>query len=119
MNLCEVVDTHPPAMLSHVRKGFRKLGVWLAWCPMRMRLICAPCRSTGANIMDTRNYIIRNSPVPVGTVPIYEALERVRSLREIVYGLPPNDLRLLAGKECWLSGSLFISWHHPRHRLRV
>ena len=33
--------------------------------------------STGANIHDTREWIIRNSPVPIGTVPIYQALERV------------------------------------------
>ena len=33
--------------------------------------------STGANIYETREWILRNSPVPVGTVPIYEALERV------------------------------------------
>lgn len=32
--------------------------------------------STGANILETREWIMRNSPVPVGTVPIYEALER-------------------------------------------
>ncbi len=33
--------------------------------------------STGKNLYMTREYIIRNSPVPVGTVPIYEALEKV------------------------------------------
>jgi phosphomethylpyrimidine synthase len=33
--------------------------------------------STGPNIYETREWIIRNSPVPIGTVPIYEALERV------------------------------------------
>ena len=33
--------------------------------------------STGANIHTTRDYIIRNSPVPIGTVPIYQALEKV------------------------------------------
>lgn len=33
--------------------------------------------STGKNIHDTREWIIRNSPVPVGTVPIYQALEKV------------------------------------------
>ncbi len=33
--------------------------------------------STGKNLYATREYIIRNSPVPIGTVPIYEALERV------------------------------------------
>ncbi|MDJ0835968.1 MAG: phosphomethylpyrimidine synthase ThiC, partial [Acidobacteriota bacterium] len=33
--------------------------------------------STGKNIHTTRDYIIRNSPIPVGTVPIYQALEKV------------------------------------------
>ena len=33
--------------------------------------------STGANIHHTREWIIRNSPVPIGTVPIYQALEKV------------------------------------------
>jgi len=33
--------------------------------------------STGANIHETRERILRNSPVPVGTVPIYQALEKV------------------------------------------
>ncbi len=33
--------------------------------------------STGPDIRETREWILRNSPVPVGTVPIYEALERV------------------------------------------
>jgi phosphomethylpyrimidine synthase len=33
--------------------------------------------STGPNIHDTREWIIRNSPVPIGTVPIYQALEKV------------------------------------------
>ncbi|MEI7635281.1 MAG: phosphomethylpyrimidine synthase ThiC [bacterium] len=32
--------------------------------------------STGANIHETREWIIRNSPVPIGTVPIYQALEK-------------------------------------------
>jgi phosphomethylpyrimidine synthase len=34
--------------------------------------------STGANIHETREWILRNSPVPVGTVPIYQALEKVK-----------------------------------------
>jgi phosphomethylpyrimidine synthase len=34
--------------------------------------------STGKNIHETREWIIRNSPVPVGTVPIYQALEKVK-----------------------------------------
>ncbi len=33
--------------------------------------------STGANIHETREWIVRNSPVPIGTVPIYQALEKV------------------------------------------
>ncbi|MHB8296406.1 MAG: phosphomethylpyrimidine synthase ThiC [Acidimicrobiales bacterium] len=33
--------------------------------------------STGSNIHSTREWIVRNSPVPVGTVPIYQALEKV------------------------------------------
>src|SRR5262249_54076052 len=34
--------------------------------------------STGKNIHTTRDFIIRNSPVPIGTVPIYQALEKVQ-----------------------------------------
>ena len=33
--------------------------------------------STGDNIHETREWIIRNCPVPMGTVPIYQALEKV------------------------------------------
>ena len=33
--------------------------------------------STGSDIHDTREWIVRNSPVPIGTVPIYQALEKV------------------------------------------
>jgi phosphomethylpyrimidine synthase len=38
--------------------------------------------STGPNIHETREWIIRNSPVPIGTVPIYQALEKVRGKAE-------------------------------------
>ncbi|OQP24070.1 phosphomethylpyrimidine synthase ThiC [Geobacillus zalihae] len=38
--------------------------------------------STGKHIHETREYIIRNSPVPVGTVPIYQALEKVGGVPE-------------------------------------
>jgi len=38
--------------------------------------------STGDNIHETREWIIRNSPVPVGTVPIYQALEKVNGKPE-------------------------------------
>ena len=38
--------------------------------------------STGRNIHDTREWIIRNSPIPIGTVPIYQALEKVGGIAE-------------------------------------
>ena len=38
--------------------------------------------STGKNIHTTRDWIIRNSPVPIGTVPIYQALEKVGGVAE-------------------------------------
>jgi phosphomethylpyrimidine synthase len=38
--------------------------------------------STGKNIHETREWIIRNSPVPIGTVPIYQALEKVGGVPE-------------------------------------
>jgi len=38
--------------------------------------------STGKNIHETREWIIRNSPVPIGTVPIYQALEKTGGIAE-------------------------------------
>ncbi|MEM9809698.1 MAG: phosphomethylpyrimidine synthase ThiC [Pseudomonadota bacterium] len=38
--------------------------------------------STGKNIHNTREWILRNSPVPIGTVPIYQALEKVNGVAE-------------------------------------
>jgi phosphomethylpyrimidine synthase len=38
--------------------------------------------STGKNIHETREWIMRNSPVPIGTVPIYQALEKVNGVAE-------------------------------------
>ena len=38
--------------------------------------------STGRNIHNTREWIIRNSPVPIGTVPMYQALEKVNGIAE-------------------------------------
>lgn len=50
--------------------------------------------STGRYIHETREWILRNSPVPIGTVPIYQALEKVN-----------GSLKILAGKRsatrCW------------------
>lgn len=41
--------------------------------------------STGKSIRETREWIIRNSPAPIGTVPIYEALERVGRPEELTW----------------------------------
>ncbi|ARW84835.1 phosphomethylpyrimidine synthase ThiC [Aeromonas salmonicida] len=38
--------------------------------------------STGRNIHETREWILRNSPVPIGTVPIYQALEKTNGIAE-------------------------------------
>ncbi|MGX9418571.1 phosphomethylpyrimidine synthase ThiC [Vibrio sp. WJH972] len=38
--------------------------------------------STGRNIHETREWILRNSPVPIGTVPMYQALEKVKGIAE-------------------------------------
>jgi phosphomethylpyrimidine synthase len=38
--------------------------------------------STGRNIHETREWILRNAPVPIGTVPIYQALEKVKGKAE-------------------------------------
>ena len=47
--------------------------------------------STGANIHETREWIIRNCPVPVGTVPIYQALEKVDGrVEDLSWGTLPG-----------------------------
>ena len=38
--------------------------------------------STGRNIHNTRDWILRNAPVPIGTVPLYQALEKVNGIAE-------------------------------------
>ena len=41
--------------------------------------------STGKNIHTTRDWILRNSPVPIGTVPIYQALEKVGKAEDLTW----------------------------------
>jgi phosphomethylpyrimidine synthase len=49
--------------------------------------------STGKNIHETREWIIRNSPVPIGTVPIYQALEKVNGkVEELTWELYRDTL---------------------------
>ena len=48
--------------------------------------------STGKNIHETREWIIRNSPVPIGTVPIYQALEKVDSAEDLTWEIYRDTL---------------------------
>ena len=66
--------------------------------------------STGKNIHATREWILRNSPVPIGTVPIYQALEKVNGQRRGPHlgNLPRHPHR--AGR----AGRRLL--HHPRRR---
>ena len=66
--------------------------------------------STGRNIHDTREWIVRNSPVPIGTVPIYQALEKVGGVAE---DLTLGNLPRHADRAGRAGRRLF---HHPRRR---
>ncbi|MEY2828726.1 MAG: hypothetical protein RIQ33_584 [Bacteroidota bacterium] len=48
--------------------------------------------STGKNIHETREWILRNSPVPIGTVPIYQALEKVGKAEDLTWELYRDTL---------------------------
>jgi phosphomethylpyrimidine synthase len=48
--------------------------------------------STGKNIHETREWILRNSPVPIGTVPIYQALEKVGRPEELTWEIFKDTL---------------------------
>ncbi|QGX40793.1 phosphomethylpyrimidine synthase ThiC [Permianibacter aggregans] len=60
------------AVSSSIEEEVEKLVWGIRWGADTMMDL-----STGKNIHETREWIIRNSPVPVGTVPIYQALEKV------------------------------------------
>ncbi|MEM9103225.1 MAG: phosphomethylpyrimidine synthase ThiC [Pseudomonadota bacterium] len=60
------------AVTSSIQEEVEKLAWGIRWGADTMMDL-----STGKNIHETREWIIRNSPVPVGTVPIYQALEKV------------------------------------------
>ena len=66
--------------------------------------------STGENIHETREWIVRNSPVPIGTVPIYQALEKVKGKAEdLTIDDLPGDARRAGG-----AGRRLL--HDPRGR---
>ncbi|MBV6492808.1 MAG: Phosphomethylpyrimidine synthase [Turneriella sp.] len=69
------------ALASSVEKEVEKLRWAIKWGADTVMDL-----STGKNIHETREYIVRNSPVPIGTVPIYQALEKVKG--------KPEDLSL-------------------------
>lgn len=60
------------ALASSVREEVEKMVWAIRWGADTVMDL-----STGANIHETREWILRNSPVPIGTVPIYQALEKV------------------------------------------
>ena len=76
--------------------------------------------STGKNIHQTREWILRNSPVPVGTVPLYQALEKVQGKSE--------DLNWEAYKETLIEQAeqgvdyftihAGLLWRHIRHTVK-
>lgn len=67
--------------------------------------------STGAHIHETREWIIRNAPVPIGTVPIYQALEKNRRhCRRFDLGFVPRHLNRAGGTRRGL-------FHHTRRRV--
>ncbi len=65
------------AVLSHVSDEVDKM-VWSIRCGADTVMDL----STGRNIHNIRDWIVRNSPVPIGTVPIYQALEKVNGVAE-------------------------------------
>jgi phosphomethylpyrimidine synthase len=65
------------AVLSHVSDEVDKM-VWAIRCGGDTVMDL----STGRNIHNIRDWIVRNSPVPIGTVPIYQALEKVNGVAE-------------------------------------
>src|SRR5450830_1154948 len=52
--------------------------------------------STGKHIHETREWVIRNSPVPIGTVPIYQALEKVNGKAEDLTGIVSRGGSIMA-----------------------
>ena len=83
--------------------------------------------STGKNIHTTREWIIRNSPVPIGTVPIYQALEKVRRRSgQARLGMLQGHAdragragRRLFHHPCRGAARLHPSHRRPRHRHRL
>jgi phosphomethylpyrimidine synthase len=65
------------AVTSSIEEEVEKLAWAIRWGADNVMDL-----STGKNIHTTRDWIVRNSPVPIGTVPIYQALEKVGGVAE-------------------------------------
>ena len=65
------------ALGSSIEEEVEKLTWGIRWCADTVMDL-----STGKHIHETREWILRNSPVPIGTVPIYQALEKVGGIAE-------------------------------------
>ncbi|EEB9537428.1 phosphomethylpyrimidine synthase ThiC [Salmonella enterica] len=65
------------AVTSSIEEEVEKLVWSTRWCADTVMDL-----STGRYIHETREWILRNSPVPIGTVPIYQALEKVNGIAE-------------------------------------
>jgi phosphomethylpyrimidine synthase len=65
------------AVTSSIEEEVEKLAWSIRWGADNVMDL-----STGKNIHTTRDWIVRNSPVPIGTVPIYQALEKVGGVAE-------------------------------------
>lgn len=70
--------------------------------------------STGPNIHETREWIIRNSPVPVGTVPLYQALEKVNgNVEELTWDIYRDTLIEQAEQGVdYFTIHAGLRWHH-------
>jgi hypothetical protein len=83
--------------------------------------------STGRNIHNIREWIIRNAPVPIGTVPIYQALEKVNGIAEdLTWEVYPRHAdrtgragRRLFHHPCRRASALHPAHRQPRHRHRL
>ena len=65
--------------------------------------------STGDRIHETREAVLRNSPVPIGTVPIYQALEKVEQPEDLTFEIFRDTIIEQAEQGVDLL-------HHPRRR---
>lgn len=70
--------------------------------------------STGKNIHETREWIVRNSPVPVGTVPLYQALEKVRGrVKDLTWEIYRDTLIEQAEQGVdYFTIHAGLRWHH-------